>query len=714
MRRHHAVSAGLTALALGAALAIGGATSASAEPQGNWGTFTLSGSSRAYTGTMTLAGFPETTFTSNSRQSSVVSGASTWQSASTPVGAAGFGSSRGQTYLNQRPLADNTTSPSVTTYTFAEPTPGARSWAFVLGDVDADQATVTATGANGQPVSATGLGFNGQGGGTVGYNSCSAAVAGGWSCSKDPDGTVGQDVPTWTANTDPDQGGGTLVGNAGASDTAGASAWFSPTVSLRTLTITSQQRSGFPVHQTWFASKTAAISGVATLDGTAVPGAVVTATAPRGVVYSTTTDEDGRYAFPALPQINDYVVRIAIPTGAVDPDGTDDGVSAVTGVSLNRVDGGNDRSDVDFAFTAPDDSVSIIGVVEDGAGNPVSSIPVVIDVPGGEPVQTTTNSDGVYTVSDLPEGTAVDVTVGGDDTPTTITTGDLGAGPELQEPITAPAAVVATVTGVVSVDGEPVPAGRVVQLLDDDATVVAETTTDADGRYTFATAAGTFSVHTDRPTPGATGDTTNSDIAAVAGGRVVSDLSFASPAQAVVVTSSQPGTVVDTDGEPVADVRVTATPTDGAAGAVVTTTTDDAGAFGLPGLQPTTEYTIAVDVQGAESVVVVTPEDGAATPLAFVVPAAAGPGSAPAPEPSSPAEPGPSGPSSPAVPVAGGGPDGAPAAGSGAQDDRGPLAYTGADLVPGLIAAGAFVLVGAALLTYRAVRNRRRTGHLQD
>ena len=44
----------------------------------------------------------------------------------------------------------------------------------------------------------------------------------------------------------------------------------------------------------------------------------------------------------------------------------------------------------------------------------------------------------------------------------------------------------------------------------------------------------------------------------------------------------------------------------------------------------------------------------------------------------------------------------------------GGLAFTGAELTPGLIAAGAFVLLGGGLLTFRAVRNRRRTPHLQD
>lgn len=708
MRRWRTVTAGLTALALGTGLAIGGATTASAAPAGNWGTFTLSGASKDYTGTMTLAGFPETTFTSNSRQSTVVSGASTWQSADTPVGRAGFGTSRGTTYMNQRPLADNATNPSVTTYTFAEPTPGARSWAFVLGDIDADQATVTATDANGNPVAASGLGFGGRDGGTVGYNSCSAAVAGGWSCSADPDGSVGKDVPTWTPNTDAAVGGGTLVGNASASDTAGATAWFSPTASLKTLTITYQQRSGFPVYQTWFASKTAQISGVATLDGTAIPGATVTATAPRGVVYTTTTDAQGRYSFPALPQINDYVVRIATPAGAVDPDGTDDGVSVVREVTLNEVAAGNDRNDVDFAFTSPTDTTSIIGTVEDEAGNPAANVPVVVDVPNGDPVTTTTNTDGVFVVSDLPTDASVDVSVvGSDDDATPVDTGDAGVPVVPTDAITAPPSVIATVTGFVTLDDAPVEAGQVVELLDGTGTVVGSTTTDADGRYTFATVAGTYTVRTTVPVPGATGDTTNTGVTAVVGDTVDSDLPFASPAEPEVVTTDQPGTVTDTNGEPAAGVRVVATPTEDDAGGPVAVETDADGAFDLTGLAPTTSYEIALDVDGVEPETIVTPDTGSATPLAFVVPAA---------ETTPPTNPSPTATAAPvpsATPTVPGGSANIPVDDPSDAADGGPLAYTGADLMPGLIAAGVLVLLGAGLLTYRAVRNRRRS-HLQD
>ncbi len=691
MRRWRTVTGGFTALALGAGLAIGGATSASAEPAGNWGTFTLSGASKAYTGTMTLPGFPATTFTSNSRQSTVISGASTWQSAGTPVGGV-YGTSRAQTYMNQRPLADrpNGDSASTTTYTFDGATPGAQSWSFVLGDIDADQATISATVAGGGAATAEQLGYQGS------YNSCSASSPGGWSCTPDPDRTTGQDQPTWDAATR------TLTGNAAASDTAGASAWFTPTASLTSLTITYQQRSGFPVYQTWFANRTAAISGTATLDGTPIPGATVTVTAPRGTVYTTTTDADGNYVFPQLPVIANYRVEITPPAGA-------DGEAVATGVSLAvaGTPGGVDKTAA-FAFTSPDDTTSVIGTVTDAEDHPVANVPVVIDVPGGDPIETTTNSDGVYTASDLPADTAVEVSVAGEP-PVTITTGDAGAAPVEPEPIVAPPAVIATVTGVVSLDGTPVPAGVVVELLDESGAVVGSDTTDADGRYTFATSAGTYTVRTVVPAAGATGNIANTDVTATAGTSVTSDLPFESAAAPEVITTDQPGTVADTNGDPVAGVDVVATPTDPEAGPPVTVATDSDGAFDLVDLQPTTEYTITVDVDGATPVTVVTPEDGAATPLAFVVEAAVTP--VPSPSPSAPT-PSNSPTAVPTVPAAGGSGN-APAAGSGDVGDGGPLAYTGADLKPGLIAAGVLVLLGAALLTFRAVRNRRRS-HLQD
>ena len=694
MRVRRTTTAAITALVLGVGLALGGATTATAAPTGHWGTFTLSGSSKAYTGTMTLPGFPDTTFTSDSRQSTVISGASTWQGPATGPGAA-YGSSRGSAYLNQRPNADAATpgAASTTTYRFDGPTPGNGSWSFVLGDIDADQATISATVQGGAAATADQLGYQRS------YNSCSSASPGGWSCPADPGGLPAvRDVPTWDPATR------TLTGNAAANDTAGATAWFTPTVPLETLTITYQQRNGFPVYQTWFANRTAGVSGTATLDGSPVPGATVTVTAPRGTVYTTTTNPDGTYAFPQLPVIGGYTVAITPPVGAAGP------VQPII-VSLNRTPGGADAV-ADFPFTSPPGTASVIGTVTTAAGTPVADVPVTITDPrdptGTPLVKTTTNSDGVWTGSDLPADAALEATVAGG-SPTGITTGAAGAAPAEPDPIVAPPAVVATVTGVVTLDRSPVPAGAVVELLDGDRTVVGSATTDALGRYTLATVAGSSSVRTDVPTPGATGATVR-PVTAVAGEAAQADLAFTSPAALVVVTTEQPGTVTDADGHPVGGVEVTATATDPGTGATVTTTTRPDGSFVLAGLQPTTAYTIAVD--GADAVTITTPDTGSARAIAFRVPAAT---PLPTPTPTPTLTPAPTSSPTASVPTPGG--TVPVSTGGGATSGgpaSGPLAYTGADVVPGIIAAGVLVLVGAGLLTFRAVRNRRRTSHLQD
>lgn len=674
MRRLRTVTAALTALALGGGLALVGASSASAEPAGHWGTFTLAGQTKAYTGTVSMPGFPETTFTSNSRQSTVVSGNSTWQGPNTGPGAA-YGSSRGNTYLNQRPLADAAGQPSVTTYTFAEPTPGASSWSFVLGDVDADRATISAVTQAGAAATATDLGFQSV------YNSCSATSPGGWSCPADPDGSTGRDVPTWDPATL------TLTGNAGSVDTAGATAWFTPTTPLTSLTITYERRSGFPVYQTWFANRTAAITGTATLDGTPIPGATVTVTAPRGTVYTTTTDAEGEYAFPELPVINGYTVSITAPPGA-------NGASTATDVSLNGVPGGADQVR-DFMFTSPDGTTAVIGQVVDDAGNPAADVPVVITDPNAtDPIETVTNEDGYYTASALTPNTAVTVAVDGAD-PVAVTTGAATpAAPTRAEPIVTTA--VASVGGVVRLDGAP-QANVTVDLLDASGTVVDTTVTGADGSYSFTTVGGTYTVRSALPTPDATGAATSTAVTLVGGGAdQTRDFAFTTPAAPVPVTTSASGRVVDTNGAPVAGRTVTATPDEADSGAPVTATTGADGRYTLDGLAPSTDYTVSVtgsDVtigftSGLDDADVVTVDD-------LVVAAAATPTASPVPT---------------ANPV----PTTAPVAATGSGPATGALAYTGADLTPGLIAAGVLVLLGGGLLTFRAVRNRRRTSHLQD
>lgn len=761
MRGWRTITASGIAVVLGAGLAVSGVTSASAATAGHWAVFTVGGSARAYSGAVALPGFPETTFTSTSRQTQVVSGASTWQGPSTPPGAV-YGSSRGNSYINQRPDTDNATSPAVTTYTFAGGTPGAGGWSFVLGDIDADQATITATLADGTPASVAQLGFAGA------YNSCSVVSPGGWSCDADSDGTTGRDVPTWNATT------GVLVGNPTASDTAGATAWFTPAASLGTLTITYQQRSGFPVYQTWFANRTSSLSGVATLDGAALPGTLVTATAPNGTEYTTTTGADGAYSFDALTQADGYRVSIATPdNAAVD--------RAPAALSLR-----SDVTGADFAFSTPPGTVEVDGTVVDEDGLPVADATVAVTdaVTGATLAEVVTDGDGRWSASGLPAGTAISATTAGA-TPVTATTGADGA-PSATVPPIVVRAPLGTVSGRVTLDGAAPTSPVTIELVQGDQVVVTVETA-ADGSYDLRLRPGSYTVRTVAPVTGAAGPTEVA-VTVPADGTVTADFPFVSPVPQTVsqagtvtytdgtpvagttvtarpvdagagadvqgstgadgafdlvgltpatpyvlavdgadpqtVTSAgsgaaptpvafvlplptveQPGTVTDADGAAVRGAEVVATPVDPAAGSPVEATTDADGAFDLTGLRPSTAYSVvaAVDDLASEPVAVTTAAVGATpTPLAIALPAVVVPPTTqPTPAPTAPVGPGT-------------GPTTVPVGSAGGTGTGGALAFTGAELTPGLIAAGAFVLLGGGLLTFRAVRNRRRTEHLQD
>ncbi|WP_156042619.1 hypothetical protein [Rhodococcus sp. UNC363MFTsu5.1] len=259
---------------------------------GGWGPLTVGGATQAFTGTMTLGGgFPAATFASDSRAPvQIPSGAGTYLNANTPVGAK-YGSSQGKGYINLHPKADNATSPSTTTYTFDSATPTA-GWTFVLGDIDADSVVVSATDATGAAVPAAGLGFKGA------FNYCGGSPA---PCPADAD------VPTWN-------GAGELIGNAGASDTSGAAAWFEPTSALKTLTFTYYQRSGLPVYQTWFASLANDVSGTVTgcpgAAGAPSGGAPVKLIGPGGSeVAATVTAPDGTYSFTNYTAAPGYKVE---------------------------------------------------------------------------------------------------------------------------------------------------------------------------------------------------------------------------------------------------------------------------------------------------------------------------------------------------------------------------------------------------------------------
>ena len=180
----------------------------------------INGTSNAYTTTVQQRspGFPAAGMFSDSRSNvQLPSGASAFLGPATPPGAK-YGSSQNNPYVVLRPKADTATTPSTTTYTFNHPTPDT-GWAFVLGDIDADQVRIAATD---------------QTGATVGAAEIDSWFKGSFNYAG------GADQPTWLSTTS------TLVGNPGAVDTDGASGWLEPNIRLTSLTMTFTRRAGFP------------------------------------------------------------------------------------------------------------------------------------------------------------------------------------------------------------------------------------------------------------------------------------------------------------------------------------------------------------------------------------------------------------------------------------------------------------------------------------
>lgn len=360
-----------------AALSLVVAPVASAATTTAWATWDpLSGTGGNYTSAVTLAGQPSLTATIASDSLGgggigVISGMSTWLSEGTPIGAK-YGSSRDQPYLNLRPQANNATSPSTTTYTFDTPAPSS-GWAFALGDIDADSLRISGTTATGAALTAADLGFQDA------FNYCDPGVGIGMSCA----GYVG-DVPTWDPTTL------TLMGNPTAADTAGAAAWFEPTVSISTLTFEYSQRSGFPIYQTWFASMARDITGtVSDVDDGPLDGVPVSLTDANGIIVATTTTTGGGlYSFPGYFATDGYQVTATPPPGKVEVVGTGT-------ADLRTADAVVDLTVRDIA--------SLSGTVT-AADSGLEGVTVTATGPGGT-LTTTTASDGTYSFPLIGDGT---------------------------------------------------------------------------------------------------------------------------------------------------------------------------------------------------------------------------------------------------------------------------------------------------------------------
>ncbi|MFD2797043.1 collagen binding domain-containing protein [Promicromonospora vindobonensis] len=693
--------AGLGVLVVAVLVALGAVAPAmpvSARTTSGWADWgPLAGSAGDWSTTMRLpaAGFPAATVTSDARGGvGVVSGASSWLGAATPPGEL-YGSSRGQQYLNLRPQADRPGSPSVTTYSFGRPAP-AGGWAFVLGDIDADRAVVTARGPDGLLLTGPELGWQG------GFNYCTGP--GSPSCSGAP-----EDVPTWDPAT------GELIGNLGAADTSGAAGWFRPTAPVASLTVEFYQRSGFPVYQTWFASLARDIAGTVELvDATGaaqgvLPGAVLTLLGPDGTELGTaTSDESGQYIFPGYTAAPGYRVELTTLPGADDayPFGlVPFGDRAVADVDLSTAD----ATDVDLAARAVR-PVAVSGAVLTDDGVPVPGATVALTpAGGGTPLTAVTSSLGEYLVdgvgwdtggdrpqdyafalSDLPEGQVTAAVPDG----ITVAVGQEEPSTGNDFAVRAPPSL----SGRVTAGGEPV-VGALVTRTGPGGTV--STTTAADGGYAFdGVLPGAHAVRVTPPDGYQADGPAEREVTVAA--EDLADVDFALSRPGAVG-----GTVTDGAGEPLPGATVTVA----GLGGQLTVATDAVGRYFVDGLAPgdyvitlTVPEAYAADVVERQVAVTIAGEHWLEENFGVTHVPVQGPTATPAPTPTAAAGPAPSASPVPSLtprPSAGPPPGVDP---GGTQAGGGPadLAATGAAV--GSVGLAAAVLLALGIVLVRGSR----------
>ncbi len=431
---------------------------ATAAPTSGWASWTpITGAGNDYRTTMQLpaGGFPRAVVASDSRSNvALPSGATTYLRTSTPVGAA-YGTSQGEAYLNLRPKADTATAPSTTTYAFDSPTPPA-GWTFVLGDVDSDQVRIIAKDADGTTLSAT--------------------VVDGW--FRGSFNYAGDtDQPTWDPATS------TLTGNPDALDTNGASAWFEPDVPLSSLTFVFTRRAGFPVFQTWFASRARTISGTVgdvSTGGGSCPAedATLTLIGPDGRELGTTQPApDGTYGFGQYATQDGYTVRLDRPAGCAVVGPVERAVSTLTADA---------QADFQLRRIVPQ---PVSGTITTTGGIAVGGVEVTLTPPGGDtPLVTRTDALGRYLFDDNPEISGYTVAV------TDIPDGYRISGQAARTFDITPGTPVTgqdftlttepTLSGQVTAADEPL-SGVTVTLTPHAGGAPVTTTTDGDGTYRF-------------------------------------------------------------------------------------------------------------------------------------------------------------------------------------------------------------------------------------
>ena len=362
--------------------------------------------------------------------------------------------------------------------------------------------------------------------------------------------------------------------------------------------------------------------------------------ASGNVVATTTTDADGNYSFSKLPA-GDYTVKV-VKDGAIkdmdqteDPDGTKDNASGKISIGADNPTqtgvnfGYNPNNTIKGSVYRDDNRSSSRDGSEEGyQGQTVQ----LLDQDGNVVATTTTAADGSYSFEHLPDGTySVKVVKDGALTDTEQTEDPDGTKDNASEPITLdPTQSVKegvnfgyvpdySLSGTIYRDGnrsashdstENPYAGVTVNLLDSAGNVVATTTTDANGGYSFSKLpAGDYRVKVDTTgtlkgldqteDPDGVADSTSGTISLNNTNRTQSGVNFGyienNSISGTIFRDEARNGVKDPSDPRFPSVKVTLLDENG--NVVETTTTDSNGAYKFSHL-PDGKYRVKVDTTG--------------------------------------------------------------------------------------------------------------------
>ena len=362
--------------------------------------------------------------------------------------------------------------------------------------------------------------------------------------------------------------------------------------------------------------------------------------ASGNVVATTTTNADGNYSFSKLPA-GDYTVKV-VKDGAIkdmdqteDPDGTKDNASGKISIGADNPTqtgvnfGYNPNNTIKGSVYRDDNRSSSRDGSEEGyQGQTVQ----LLDKDGNVVATTTTAADGSYSFEHLPDGTySVKVVKDGALTDTEQTEDPDGTKDNASEPITLdPTQSVKegvnfgyvpdySLSGTIYRDGnrsashdsnENPYAGVTVNLLDSAGNVVATTTTDANGGYSFSKLpAGDYRVKVDTTgtlkgldqteDPDGVADSTSGTISLNNTNRTQSGVNFGyienNSISGTIFRDEARNGVKDPSDPRFPSVKVTLIDENG--NVVETTTTDSNGAYKFSHL-PDGKYRVKVDTTG--------------------------------------------------------------------------------------------------------------------